>query len=712
MRVPAFVGPTYQSASVMAAQQDTINLYVEQIEDRSGPEQAVYYPTPGLELLDAAQTGPGRAHFSESGREWAVIGADFGEISSAGAFSSKGSVAVDEFPATISSNGDGGGELFVTSGTNGYIYDLDADTLTQVTALDGQASMGAFLNGYFIALDRASSTFFLSDLLDGTTWDPTQFAQRSTAPDSWQSLFVADKYLWLPGEKTTDVWFDAGSFPFPFEPHPSGLLKVGIAAPFSLADVEGGLMWLGQSEKGRGMVIRTQGFAPGRVSTHPIQAAVQDLVHLDDAIGDSYEDQGHTFYLLSVPAASITYAWDAVTGLWAKRGTWIKEERQFVAWRPRFHTFAYGQHRWLDSENGNIYRSDVNLFYDVDGRNIRRVRRAPAIDYELERVYHSSFELNMQTGVGTHATTSQVIPADLFAGAADRFYYEFEGSGNDQFGNADLSAINSPTFAPGRHNLGTQLTRITDTSDSPYWEASGVSFSADDADMIIACKVRLDSLTEETALFSLIETEGGTGIGLTVDTNGAITLSGLGDNVVTSNAALLPDGEIHCVSARCVLDATSGYLVTIDVDGSVVLEDGVGGETNFDPDGRTMRWGRHGSASYDGLLDQCVLLADKAWDDDDAASYCAQVDLSTDPMVMLRWSQDGGHTWSSEHWRSAGKVGEYKTRVRWRRLGQARRRVYEIAVSDPVPWQFIDAYLETSQPPRRLPRARQDSWDS
>ena len=67
-----------------------------------------------------------------------------------------------------------------------------------------------------------------------------------------------------------------------------------------------------------------------------------------------------------------------------------------------------------------------------------------------------------------------------------------------------------------------------------------------------------------------------------------------------------------------------------------------------------------------------------------------------DPQVMLRWSDDGGHTWSNEHWASMGKIGEYNRRVIWRRLGMTtklRDRVYEISGSDPVKIAIMGAEL-------------------
>ena len=54
------------------------------------------------------------------------------------------------------------------------------------------------------------------------------------------------------------------------------------------------------------------------------------------------------------------------------------------------------------------------------------------------------------------------------------------------------------------------------------------------------------------------------------------------------------------------------------------------------------------------------------------------------PQAMLRWSDDGGSTWSNEHWSSIGVQGAYKNRAIWRRLGQSRDRIFEVVVTDPV----------------------------
>ena len=74
-----------------------------------------------------------------------------------------------------------------------------------------------------------------------------------------------------------------------------------------------------------------------------------------------------------------------------------------------------------------------------------------------------------------------------------------------------------------------------------------------------------------------------------------------------------------------------------------------------------------------------------------------QSDPGQSPQAMLRWSNDGGSTWSNEHWTSIGAVGLYKNRAIWRRLGWARDRVFEVVVTDPVNAVIISANLKATE---------------
>jgi len=65
-----------------------------------------------------------------------------------------------------------------------------------------------------------------------------------------------------------------------------------------------------------------------------------------------------------------------------------------------------------------------------------------------------------------------------------------------------------------------------------------------------------------------------------------------------------------------------------------------------------------------------------------------------DPQAMLRWSDNGGFTWSNENWVTIGKQGEYFTRAMWRRLGFARDRIFEVVITDPIKAVIVSANLK------------------
>jgi len=65
----------------------------------------------------------------------------------------------------------------------------------------------------------------------------------------------------------------------------------------------------------------------------------------------------------------------------------------------------------------------------------------------------------------------------------------------------------------------------------------------------------------------------------------------------------------------------------------------------------------------------------------------------SDPQCMLRWSNDGWN-WSAELWRGMGKIGEFRRRAVWNRLGSARYRIFEVSGSDPMDVIMFGATLE------------------
>lgn len=404
MSWPGFVGGSYPAQSWNADVEHTVNMYVERNESPAATGPDALYPFPGVTLLGTAAGSPGRAHFAENGREWGVFGSSFGEIAENGTFTEKGVVTADSNPASIHSNGDGGGQLLVVSGGNAYSYDIASAVLTQIAALVGKAKHGNYLDGYGLVLSP-DGTLYISALLDFATWATgTDFAQRSAASDPWLSMTVLGIYIALLGEKTSEFWYDSGGASFPFSKHPSGgPIPYGIAAGFTYAVGEGSLFWLSRTSIGQRAVVRTSGFAPEVVSDFPRMRLFQGYGIVTDAVADLANHQGHTIYRITFPSANVTWGFDLASGKWLQVGPWIAESNRFSAARVRWPVVAYNQTRALDSETGSIYAVDPESHVDVDDRPLVCERTAPGLVAELEPIFYSSLELDIQVGVGAES---------------------------------------------------------------------------------------------------------------------------------------------------------------------------------------------------------------------------------------------------------------------------------------------------------------------
>lgn len=66
----------------------------------------------------------------------------------------------------------------------------------------------------------------------------------------------------------------------------------------------------------------------------------------------------------------------------------------------------------------------------------------------------------------------------------------------------------------------------------------------------------------------------------------------------------------------------------------------------------------------------------------------------TAPAVQLRYSNDGGNTWSAWKTASLGAIGEYAINVMFRRLGRSRDRVWAVRCTDDAPFSIVNATAE------------------
>ncbi len=439
-----FVGGQDHAPNPYQNKQLCINFYPEM--DKQNPKEILaLLGCPGLVQL-AAAPGGGAPGFSSSMTAWpqpsavtslpvrglwelpngsqaiAVIGGTCYRVDTTPATASSfptlsltavGNLLTSSGPVSIRDNGPGG-VVVIVDGPNGYYYVFGSGgsavgpigTFKQITdpAFLG-ATRVAFIDGWWIFNQPNTQVFYTPAQQYGTTFNASNFALKDSSTDLLIGLMESKEELWLIGSRTTEIWYDAGGQYFAFQRLVGTPLQVGCKAAQSIArfnsDGEDGLIWFGRSDRGENVIVKTRGLTAQTISPPSFGDEVATYPITSDAIGYTYQEDTHEFYVLTFPTADVTWCYDAQTGYMHKRTSYDPYAAKFHRHRSNsFMNFA-GMRIVGDYQNGAIYQLTRNAYTDA-GWPLLAKRRSPHIWDKggRTRVFMSSLQIDINPGVG------------------------------------------------------------------------------------------------------------------------------------------------------------------------------------------------------------------------------------------------------------------------------------------------------------------------
>ena len=372
-----------------------VNLYPEIIPE-GGKDAAYLQRCPGLRFLDTVGAGPIRGLWQQGAYGYVVSGSELYRVDSAYNNTLLGTVT-GTGAVSMSDNGD---QLFVACNPDGFIYNFNTLVFTQITDPDfpGAVNVG-YLDGYFVFNEPNSQRFWVTAFFDGTSIDPLDFASAEGSPDNLVGLIIDHRECWLYGTNSTEVWYDAGTPDFPLERIQGAFNEVGCIAPYSIAKLDNGIFWLGADARGQGMVYRAVGYQAQRVSTHAVEFAIQSYGNMTDATAYTYQQDGHSFYVLIFPSAETTWVYDVATQGWHERAGFA--DGMFQRHRSNCQMVFNTDIVVGDYANGNLYAFDLNTYADNgDTQKWLRAWRALEGPNDFKRTAHHSLQIDFETGVG------------------------------------------------------------------------------------------------------------------------------------------------------------------------------------------------------------------------------------------------------------------------------------------------------------------------
>jgi hypothetical protein len=408
MKTP-ILGQAYVARSVNAADNRMINLFPEVIPNE-GKEAGFLNRAPGLRLLATLGFGPVRGLWTFNGIGYVVSGNELYRIDSAYTFTLIGPV-VGTGSVSMADNGT---QLFIAANGPSYIYNSVTLAYAPITDPDFAGAVTvSYLDGYFVFNEPNSQKVWVTQLLDGTSIDPLDFASAEGNPDGLVALLVNNREAWLFGTNSIEVWYDAGTPDFPLARIQGASNEIGCVAPYSVAKLDNSLFWLGQDARGQGIVYRNNGYTGVRASNHAIEWQIQQYGNISDAIAYTYQQDGHSFYVLTFPSASKTWVYDVSTQSWHERAGW--DNGIFTRHRSNCQMAFNNEIIVGDFENGNIYAFDLDVYADNGQiqKWLRSWRAIPSGQNNLKRTAQHTMQFDCETGVGLNGIDPE-DPLDWF----------------------------------------------------------------------------------------------------------------------------------------------------------------------------------------------------------------------------------------------------------------------------------------------------------
>jgi len=395
MRGPLALGFSQQrSRPVNAAR--VVNLYAEAAPEGSRTK-VVLYGTPGQKEWGTIGGDRIRAGLEAQGYAYILSGATLYRVDEdMMATPCAGDLIPTTGAATLINNGTQIGLLVVPD-----MFVIVGTTITKVISAgypaEGFSSI-SYIDGYAVGTrNDGSGQFYLSGLLDFSTFDALDFASAESSPDGLIGVLVDHRECWLFGTDTVEVWVNTGASPFPLERVPGALLERGCAAALSPAKMDNSVFWLGNDR----IIYRAEGYQPARISTHAIEEILRTGT-VSDAYGMTYFQGGHHFYVLTLPSLNRTFCFDPAAS--AVAGIPIWHERQTgtsltpAIWDVQCIFAAFGK-TLVGLQAGNVAELDLDTYDDL-GSPIRRVIVGLPFFAEGRRAIMQDFEIECELGVG------------------------------------------------------------------------------------------------------------------------------------------------------------------------------------------------------------------------------------------------------------------------------------------------------------------------
>lgn len=272
-----------------------------------------------------------------------------------------------------------------TTVTNAW-PDVDLPAVNSTCTIDGY---GVFTTG--------DGRAFATDL-NSTAVNALSFGKAEAKPDGLTRCIAWGDKLLLFGTKTTEVWTNVGTSPFPFARN--FVIPRGIAGPYCVTGFEDSFskvpVWVGDDNA----TYKYGGSEPIKISPPDLDALVEAVSDKTTLEMCSYISRGHP--LIQLSSSTWTRVFDLNTEKWHERDSYLET-------RSRITQSIYAFGKWLcgDTETGNVQQIISSAFDEVGSPLRYRIESGPVLNFPYGTTVGRA-DFNFVTGVGQASGTDPI----------------------------------------------------------------------------------------------------------------------------------------------------------------------------------------------------------------------------------------------------------------------------------------------------------------
>jgi hypothetical protein len=286
------------------------------------------------------------------------------------------------------------GQLGISDGERLYVYD------GSITSVD-DAGAFYYVDNYGFFNEPNSGRIWNTNLNNFKIVTGTDFVTEEGAIDNILTIIADHREIWALGEYTIGIYKTSGDPDAVIQRIDGSFQEIGINAPSSAAKQENVIFWLDNTLQ----VRMAEAYHTSVISTPAISWQIANLSTTDDAVGFTYVQDGHTFYVLTFPTGNLTLVYDLGESLKLGKPLWHTRQsyntEQANRWRGNCALTHNNAVYIGDYNNGYIYKLDRDTYTDNE-TTIKRIFTTQRIYDPNDRneLFHHELEIEVESGIG------------------------------------------------------------------------------------------------------------------------------------------------------------------------------------------------------------------------------------------------------------------------------------------------------------------------